>query len=85
MLRLVKYENFAQSFGRLRQKLHQKACRTYSAIIFPHSTNQIIDLWRCRGPCRLVLNFLLGNLKNGDGNGYDNATNQPFNYLSKEK
>jgi len=25
--------------------LHQKACRT---IIFFHSTNQIIDLWRCR-------------------------------------
>ena len=23
---------------------HQKACRTCSSIIFPHSTNQIIDL-----------------------------------------
>ena len=31
-------------------KLHQKAYRTCSTIIFPHSTNQIIDLWRCR--CR---------------------------------
>ena len=43
-------ENSTSSFGRLRQKLHQKACRTCSTIIFPHSTNQIIDLWRCR--CR---------------------------------
>ena len=31
------------------KKLHQKACRT---IIFPYSTNKIIDLWRCRGRCR---------------------------------
>ena len=29
------------------KRLHQKACCT-SAIIFLHSTNQIIDLWRCR-------------------------------------
>ena len=28
--------------------LHQKACRTCSTIIFHHSTNQIIDLKRCR-------------------------------------
>ena len=48
----LKYENFTLSFGRLRQKLHQQACRTCSTIIFPHSTNQIIDLWRCRGRCR---------------------------------
>ena len=27
------------------KKLHQKACRTYSTIIFPRSTNEIIDLW----------------------------------------
>ena len=32
--------------------LHQKACRTCSTIIFLHSTNQIIDLWRCRWCCR---------------------------------
>ena len=35
-----------------RQKLHQRACRTCSTILFPHSTNQIIDLWRCRRCCR---------------------------------
>ena len=29
-------------------KLHQKACRTCSTIIFPHLTNQVIDLLRCR-------------------------------------
>jgi len=45
----LKYENFTSSFGRLRQNVQQKACRT---IIFPRSTNQIIDLWRCRGRCR---------------------------------
>ena len=39
------------------QTLHQKACRTCSTIIFLHSTNQIIDLWRCR--CRRqILNSL---------------------------
>ena len=30
------------------KNVHQKACRTCSAIILPHLTNQIIDLWRCR-------------------------------------
>ena len=28
--------------------LLQKACHTCCMITFPHSTNQIIDLWRCR-------------------------------------
>ena len=41
--------------------LHQKACRTCSTIIFPHSTNQIIDLWRCR---RQILNSLLFHKEN---------------------
>ena len=36
--------------------LHRKACRTCSTIIFCHSTNQIINLWRCR--CRCCLHFL---------------------------
>jgi len=27
------------------KKLHQKACRTWSTIIFPHSTNEIIDFY----------------------------------------
>ena len=34
------------------KKLNQKACRTCSTIIFSHSTNQIVDLWRCRRYCR---------------------------------
>jgi len=39
--------------------LHQKACGTCSMIIFLHSTNQIIDLWRCRWRCRRqILNSL---------------------------
>ena len=29
-----------------------KACRTCSTIIFLHSTDEIIDLWRCRWRCR---------------------------------
>ena len=32
----------------IRQNIAPKACRTCSTIIFLHSTNQIIDLWRCR-------------------------------------
>ena len=47
----LKYENFTLSSVRLRQILHKKACRTCSTIIFPHSTNQTIDLWRCRCCC----------------------------------
>ena len=30
------------------KSLHQKASHTCSTVIFLHSTNQIIDLWRCR-------------------------------------
>ena len=40
--------------------LHQKACRTCSTIIFLHSSNQIIDLLRCRWRCRRkILNSLM--------------------------
>lgn len=39
------------------KNVHQKACRTCSKIIFPYSTNQIIDLWRYRCRCRSVLRF----------------------------
>ena len=34
------------------KNLHERACRTCSTILFPHSTNQINDLWRCRRCCR---------------------------------
>ena len=62
------YENFTSSFGRLRQKkLHQKECRTCSTIIFPYSTNQIINLWLCRCPGHF-LDSILGTLRNDDGN-----------------
>ena len=37
-----KYENFTSSLADYIEKLHQKACRTGSKIIFPQSTNQII-------------------------------------------
>ena len=51
--------NFTSSFHYVKT-LHQKACRTCSTIIFLHSTNQIIDLWRCRWRCRRqILNSLL--------------------------
>ena len=41
----------------------QATCRTSSTILFPHSTNQIIDLWRCRRCCRrrFVQNSLIGS------------------------
>ena len=39
---------------------YQKACRTCRRIIFFHSTNQIIDSWRCRWRCRRqILNSLV--------------------------
>ena len=44
----VVFRTFTSSLGRLRQKLlHQKECPTCSTIIFPYSTNHIIDLWCC--------------------------------------
>ena len=44
----LKYENSTLPFDRLRQNIAPKACRTCSTIIFPRSSNQIIDFWRCR-------------------------------------
>ena len=42
------------------KKLQQKVCCTCNKIFSPHPTNQIIDLWRCRGRCcRHFLNFLI--------------------------
>ena len=41
------------------KQFHQKACHSRSTIIFPHSTNHIIDFWcalRCF--CRRFLNSL---------------------------
>ena len=54
-----KYENFTLTHDRPRQKIAAKglACRTCSTIIFFHSTNQIIDLWRRW--CRHFLNSLM--------------------------
>ena len=57
---VVRTSNMNISLRRLAdylKKLHQKACRTCSMIIFLYSTNHIIDLWRCRCHChRLFLN-----------------------------
>ena len=44
----LKYENFRSPFGRLRQKIALKS------VIFPHSTNQIVDLWCCRCRCNFL-------------------------------
>ena len=33
-------------------EIYLSACRTYSTIIFPHLSNQIIFFWRCRCRCR---------------------------------
>ena len=42
------------------KKMKQKACRTFSTIIFPLSINEIVDLWRCCSGClRHFLNSLL--------------------------
>ena len=40
-----------------------------AALFFYHSTNQIIDLWRCRCRCRRhFVDSLLGTLRNDDSN-----------------
>ena len=57
---ILKYKNLRRHFEDYVKKLHQKACRPFSTIIFLHSTNQIIDLWRFRfRRRRLFLNSLL--------------------------
>ena len=49
------------------KKLHQKACRTCSRIICPHSTNQIIDLQSCRCHCRrYLLNPLMEHVSSAE-------------------
>ena len=66
---ILKYEIFASSFGRLRQKkkkMQEKACRTCSKVIFLHSTNQIINLWRCRWRCCCRRHFLNSLIKVDD-------------------
>ena len=42
------YDNFTLSFGRPRQKIAPKSVPHVQHDLFPHSTNQIIDLCRCR-------------------------------------
>ena len=42
----LKYEKCTSLFGRVRHKLRQKAYRTCSNIIFPHSTNQFFVILR---------------------------------------
>ena len=44
----LKQENFTSSFCRLRQNITAKSVAHVQHDIFLHSTNQIIDLWRCR-------------------------------------
>ena len=43
----LKYENFMSSFARLRQNIAPKSVLHVRHDHFLHSTNQIIDLWRC--------------------------------------
>ena len=43
----LKYENFTSSFARLRQNIAPKSVPHVRHDHFLHSTNQIIDLWRC--------------------------------------
>ena len=42
-LKYPKYENFASSFDRLRQKI--------AKTFFPPAMNQITDLWLCHCSC----------------------------------
>ena len=47
-LQILKYFDSRRRLADYVKTLHQISCRTCSTIIFLHSTNQIIDLWRCR-------------------------------------
>ena len=76
VVKTLKTENSTSSFGRLRQKLHQKACRTCSTIIFPHSTNHIIDLWRCC--CLLALSNIYRNEETGSLTKCTSTLNRTF-------
>ena len=59
----LKFEISRRCLADYVKTLHQKACRTCSTIIFLHSTNQIIDLWRCRWRCRRqILKSLMKDL-----------------------
>ena len=57
--------------------LHQKACHTCSTIIFLHSTNKIIDLWRCRWRCRRQI---LNSLRAAISRKYPTETTRIFYY-----
>ena len=52
---VVRVSNMKISRSRLAdyvKTFHQKVCCTCRNVIFPHSTNQISDLWCCGGRCR---------------------------------
>ena len=62
-LQNLKYENLTPSFARIRQNIAPKSVPHVQHDYFPslYSTNQIIDLWRCRWRGRRqVLSSLLG-------------------------
>ena len=72
----LKNENFASSFGTHVKKLHQKACRTCSTIIFTQSTNQIIHLFRCHCRCHFSR-----ELEKWRCHGNNNAAKQWYHWL----
>ena len=47
-----KYGNFTMLFQRGRHGLVHKCVPKCRTLIFLHSTNQILNLWRCRCRCR---------------------------------
>ena len=60
VLRTLRMNNARRRLVDYVKKLDQKARCTCSTIIFPHSTNQIIDLWRYHCLCRRhFLHFLV--------------------------
>ena len=53
--RKIFYYDFAlSSFQRLRQKLHQKGCRTCSSIVFLHSNSHFLAFHLCDETAMLV-------------------------------
>ena len=67
--------------GLAELKLHQKACRTCSIVIFPPSTNKKSLI--CGVDVAVAVVISLGSFSIDDGDGNDNTTNKQFDWSSE--
>ena len=69
--------------GLAELKLHQKACRTCSIVIFPPSTNEKSLICDVDVAVAVVISLGSFSIDDGDGNGNDNTTNKQFDWSSE--